>query len=74
MYFTAYFKIRIMCDREIKTLGGFLRCSNFTDAVKQLEDYYGEDLLAVDIELYEDIIVEINPEIAAEIAKENGLF
>lgn len=38
---------------------GLIYASDYADAAKQLEDYYGEELDGIGIEMYEEGLVEI---------------
>ena len=48
-----------------ETMHGILYADSFADAARQVESYYGKDLISVETELFEDGLIEI-PE--AEVA------
>lgn len=62
-----YDKISAIIDEEC----GLVYANNFTEAMKQIEDYYGEDLEAVkSIKLYDTSIFTFSPEMLPTIKKE----
>lgn len=62
-----YDEINAVIDKEC----GLVYADNFTDAMKQIEDYYGKDLEAVkSLELYDASIFTFSPEMLPTIKKE----
>ena len=42
------------CDSEMRKASGCTFASTFTEATKHIEDYYGEDLCSVKLEMLEE--------------------
>lgn len=62
-----YDEINAVIDKEC----GLVYADNFTDAMKQIEDYYGKDLEAVkSLELYDASIFTFSPEMLPTIKNE----
>lgn len=62
-----YDEINAVIDKEC----GLVYADNFTDAMKQIEDYYGKDLEAVkSLELYDASIFTFSPEMLPTIKSE----
>lgn len=62
-----YDEINAVVDKEC----GLVYADNFTDAMKQIEDYYGKDLEAVkSLELYDASIFTFSPEMLPTIKSE----
>lgn len=62
-----YDEINAVIDKEC----GLVYADNFTDAMKQIEDYYGKDLEAVkSLELYDASIFTFSPEMLPTIKDE----
>ena len=77
--FTARFDVVFYeFDHETRTpkkheRSGFLECGSFAEAMKTIEDYYGDGLGSCHIQLFEHTLIEMTKELADEIAKENAL-
>lgn len=62
-----YDEINAVIDKEC----GLVYADNFTDAMKQIENYYGKDLEAVkSLELYDASIFTFSPEMLPTIKDE----
>lgn len=62
-----YDEINAIMDEEC----GLVYANNFTEAMRQIEDYYGKDLEAVkSIELYDSSVFTFSPEMLPTIKKE----
>lgn len=48
---------------------GLLYSESFADAARQIEEYYGNDLFDMKIELYEDGIMEFHPKYLPVVEK-----
>ena len=77
--FTARFDVVFYeFDYEARTSkkherSGFLECGSFTEAMKAIEGYYGDELASCHIQMFEHTLIEMTKELADEIAKENAL-
>ena len=67
--YTAYFVVEYHgIDASTYTSAGFYPADSFGEAVNYLEEFYGSELIVIKhLELLDTSLVDIKPEIAAEI-------
>lgn len=69
--YTALFKVTFCNEfNETKVTCGAINCSNFTHAMNQVEEYFGDDLIDCHIELIDQAILTFNEEIYNKIKEE----
>lgn len=65
--YTVYFEVEYY-DEEMRLERGFFNATKFTEAMEHIEDYYGEDIESVKIQMYDTPFVIVpSDEIAKEI-------
>jgi hypothetical protein len=64
----AYYVVEACSDGHSSEDAGFYPAKNFSEAVDYLEEFYGDELVAIKhLELLDTSMVYMKPEVAAEI-------
>ena len=67
--YTAYFEVKLWYDGHEVNEAGFYPANSFGEAVDYLEEFYGDELMAIEhLELLDYSLVTMRPEEAAGIA------
>ena len=51
---------------------GFISCDNYVDAMKQIEEYYGDDIIDIKITLYDGAMLTVSKALYSAIVDEMG--
>lgn len=69
--YTAYFVVKAALDGEVYREAGFYPAESFSEAIGYIEEYYGENLAAVEhLELLDASLIHMDPEVAKEVLAE----
>lgn len=71
--YTARFDVVCYDDsrHEQYERSGFVSCDDFTDAMSEIERYYGEEIISIQLELLDLSLVEMTKDMADEVVKMN---
>ena len=66
--YTAYFVVKATLDGEVYREAVFYPAESFSEAISYIEEYYGENLAAVEhLELLDASLIHMDPEVAKEV-------
>lgn len=70
--YTAYFKVQLYYDGEPHYECGFYPADSFAEAVRAIEEYFADELVAIKhLELHDVGLVTMDEEIAHEVLRYN---
>ena len=72
MKYTVYFEVENYFDGDTRVECGFITCDTLAEAVERLEDYFGNELLAIArLELLDTSLICMTKEVAKEVLNYN---
>jgi hypothetical protein len=69
---TVYFEVEMWFDGDIRTECGFIPANSFAEAVKEIEEYFGDDLASFNrLEMLESGLVLMEKDVARRVREYN---
>lgn len=70
--FNAYFEATVMYDDELHLECGFIPVDSFTEAMRIVEDHFGNQLCAVKFDWMDPGLITMPKEVAKQVREFNG--
>lgn len=70
--FNAYFEATVMYDDELHLECGFIPVDSFTEAMRLIEDHFGNQLCSVKLNWMEGGLITMPKEVAKRVREFNG--